>query len=103
MVQVCAQAMCLEEMLHIAIPQGEIYYNEIRRRVQIDLSETLRSDVKKMAADMHNMYSRCYTPKPVKQKNCKSCSLVDLCMPKLADYAADVRKYIAQHIRDGDK
>lgn len=103
LVQVCTQAMCLEEMLHFDIPKGEIYYNEIRRRVQIELNETLRDDVRKMADDMHNMFAKSYTPKPVKQKNCTSCSMVDLCLPKMVVYSGNVHDYISRYRNNGDE
>lgn len=102
LVQVCAQAMCLEEMLHIEIMEGEIYYNEIRRRIKVDLNKELRDEVRRIADDMHNMFAKSYTPKPIKSKSCAACSMVDVCLPKIGAGADDVSDYIARHIDGGE-
>lgn len=81
--QLCGQAMCLEEMLCCTIPEGALYYGEIRRRVTVPLSEELRNQVRQMLEEMHDLYRRGHTPKVKPGKHCNACSLKELCLPKL--------------------
>ena len=68
--QLCGQAMCLEEMLCCAIPRGALYYGQTRRRVTVELTEALRQEVRTMTAEMHRLYDRGYTPKVKPTKGC---------------------------------
>ena len=81
--QLCGQAMCLEEMLCCPIPEGALYYGEIRRRVTVSFSEELRGEVRRMLEEMHELFQRGYTPKVKPAKHCNACSLRELCLPKL--------------------
>lgn len=81
--QLCAQAMCLEEMLCCDIPEGAIFYGEIRRREVVDLDEELRGKVRTLLEQMHDLYRRSHTPKVKPAKGCNACSLKELCLPKL--------------------
>ena len=81
--QLCGQAMCLEEMLCCDIPEGALYYGEIRRRVPVSFTEELRCQVRELLAQMHDLYRRGYTPKEKPSKSCNACSLKELCLPKL--------------------
>lgn len=81
--QLCGQAMCLEEMLCCDIPEGAVYYGEIRRRVAVPFTEELREQVREMLAQMHDLYRRGCTPKVKPRKACGACSLRELCLPKL--------------------
>ncbi len=81
--QLCAQAICLEEMLCCSIPEGALFYGEPRRRQTITLDESLRQTVKEMAKQMHQYAQRGYTPKVKPKKGCSACSLKDLCLPVL--------------------
>jgi len=81
--QLCAQAMCLEEMLLCEIQAGYLFYNEIRRREKVDFDLTLRDKVYRLFEEMHDYVKRQYTPKVKSSKSCKACSIVNLCVPKL--------------------
>jgi CRISPR-associated exonuclease Cas4 len=81
--QLCAQAICLEEMLLCKIPEGYLYYGETNHRQKILLDEELRSRVKSTFAAMHELYNRRHTPKVKPGKGCKACSLEEYCMPTL--------------------
>lgn len=81
--QLCAQAMCLENMLCCAIPEGALYYGETRRRERITFTEELRAQVRELLRQMHDLYGRGYTPKVKPTKSCNACSLKELCLPKL--------------------
>ncbi|KJS83817.1 MAG: CRISPR-associated protein Cas4 [Peptococcaceae bacterium BICA1-8] len=81
--QLCAQAMCLEEMLLCKIPEAFMFYGETKRRLKIILEDGLRQRVKIMVKEMHELYDRRYTPKVKPSKKCKACSLTEICIPKL--------------------
>ena len=98
--QLCAQAMCLEEMLSIPIPKGYLYYGEIRHRVEIQFTAELRTLVQDMSAEMHNYFSRGYTPKVKTHKGCRSCSLADVCLPVLNEKVIAASRYIKQQVEN---
>ena len=81
--QLCGQAMCLEEMLCCEIPRGALYYGEPRRRTEVDFTPELRREVTSLLAEMHDLYRRGRTPKVKPTKACSACSLKSLCLPKL--------------------
>lgn len=81
--QLCAQAMCLEEMLCCDIPKGALFYGETRRRETVDLAPELREKVRTLIGGMHELYQRQHTPRVKPQKGCSACSLKELCLPKL--------------------
>lgn len=99
--QLCAQAVCLEEMLQTKIPVGYLYYGERRRRSKVEFTEDLRETVKKAAKEMHELFQRGHTPNGKQDKKCKACSLESLCVPKLQK-TVKVRKYIEQGIKTKD-
>ncbi len=81
--QLCGQAMCLEEMLCCDIPEGALYYGEIRRRVPVAFTPELRQEVRQMLLQMHELAQRGHTPRVKPTKSCNACSLKELCLPKL--------------------
>lgn len=81
--QLCAQAICLEEMLCCSIPKGALFYGETRRRTAVLFTEELREKVRLTVAEMHQMFRRGYTPKVRPTKSCNACSLKELCLPVL--------------------
>jgi len=82
--QLCAQAICLEEMLMCPeIKSAYLYYGEIKRREAVPLAAELRDMVRTLFAEMRDYYNRRYTPRVKRTKSCASCSLRDLCLPKL--------------------
>ncbi|MDE5823161.1 MAG: CRISPR-associated protein Cas4, partial [Lachnospiraceae bacterium] len=91
--QLCAQAVCLEEMFQTNIPEGFLYYGENRRRSRVEFTDTLRDEVYKIAKEMHDLFRKGYTPNVKPTKQCKACSLENLCVPKLQK-AINVRAYI---------
>ena len=82
--QLCGQAMCLEEMLCCDIPQGALYHGETKRREVVDLTPALRQEVRECLEEMHQLASREYTPKVKPTKSCNACSLKEICLPKLS-------------------
>ena len=96
--QLCAQAICLEEMFQIRISDGYLFYGENRRRSHVEFTEDLREAVKKAAGEMHDLFQKGYTPNVKPTKKCRACSLEDLCLPKLQK-TVKVRTYIEQRIK----
>lgn len=97
--QLCAQAMCLEEMLCCDIPEGALYYGETRRREKVDFTEGLRQEVKDKLEEMHQLYRRRYTPKVRPSKSCNACSLKEVCLPKLMKKRS-VGQYLREHLEE---
>jgi CRISPR-associated exonuclease Cas4 len=81
-VQVCAQALCLEEMLGLEIPQGALFYGKTRRRKTVQLNDKLRERTGELALEMHRVWRSGQTPPAVYGPKCEQCSLHDLCMPR---------------------
>ena len=97
--QLCAQAMCLEEMLVCKIEKGYLYYGESKRRTEVNFTEVLRSQVVDFLKEMHMLYQKGYTPKVKPGKFCKSCSLETFCIPKLCRNISAL-DYVRQHMED---
>lgn len=83
LMQVVAQAMCLEEMFCCEINQGELFYGATRRREIVELTKELKETCKKTYQEMHQLYEKHYTPKVKTSKKCQACSLKDLCLPEI--------------------
>lgn len=81
--QLCAQAMCLEETLCCSIPEGALYYGETRRRTPVYFTEELRNAVQTMTDEMHQLFRRGHTPVVKPGKHCNACSLKELCLPTI--------------------
>lgn len=81
--QLCGQAMCLEEMLCCAVPEGALFYGETRRRERVKLTEEFREEVRAMLTEMHAYQKRGRTPKVKTGTFCNACSLKEVCLPRL--------------------
>ena len=97
--QLAAQAMCLEEMFSTQIPEGALFYGETKRRKIVEITEELRSEVREMFQEMHQYYDRRYTPKVKYSKACASCSLKEICLPKL-EKAGSVKEYLKRALEE---
>lgn len=97
--QLCGQAMCLEEMLCCEIPEGALFYGETRRREVIEFTAELREQVRTYLSEMHALYQRNYTPKVKPTKSCNSCSLREVCLPKLCRNRS-VKDYMRARLED---
>lgn len=97
--QLTAQAMCLEEMMSVKIREGAVFYGETRRRENIVFTDELRAQVRAAFEEMHQLFNKRYTPKVKWSKSCNACSLKESCVPKLGK-AVSVKEYINQHITE---
>lgn len=93
-VQLCAQALCLEEMLGIRVETGALFYGKIRRRLDVVFDENLREFTMKTSEELHDMISSGITPLPHYTKKCDTCSFFNLCMPKTIGKKRNVLSWI---------
>ncbi|MCF8011164.1 MAG: CRISPR-associated protein Cas4 [Clostridiales bacterium] len=93
-VQLCAQSICLEEMLAIVIDYGYLYYGETKHRHKVEFNECLRTRVKDLSDRMHWLFEIGKTPPPVKDKRCKNCSLRSICVPELSRGNQKIKSYL---------
>lgn len=100
--QVTAQALCLEEMLCCMIPYGYIYYGETRHRMKVDFTNEVRDKVKSIFSEMHKYFAQQYTPKVKSSKKCYACSLKDICLPVL-NKKTSVSGYIEKMMLEEEK
>lgn len=98
-IQLCAQALCLKEMLNIKIPCGAIFYGKTRRRFDVQFDEALRNKTKEAAKQLHIFIKAGSTPPPVYTPKCKSCSFIDVCLPKTIGRKFSVKKYLLEEIK----
>ena len=97
-VQLCAQAICLEEMLGITIAVGELFYGEKRRRVTVDCHDELRETTARAARRLHEIVDNSITPAAVREKKCDTCSLFHLCLPEATSRTKSARAYLERMI-----
>jgi len=95
-VQLCAQALCLEEMLGIPIPEGALFYEKERRREVVLLEEGLRRRTEELARSVHELMTAERTPSPVYTPKCDACSLISRCLPKDVGSKGRVGGYFAR-------
>lgn len=97
--QLCAQAIALEEMFVCSIPRAALFYQETHRREIVELTPELRLKTEAAAAEMNEYMRRGKTPKVRPGKQCNACSLKEICLPKLCK-GSDAVKYIQKHITE---
>lgn len=97
--QLCGQAMCLEEMLCCPISEGSLFYGQTRRRQIVVFTDELRAQVKNAIEEMHQLYQRGHTPRVKPTKACNACSLKELCLPALCRKRS-VSAYLAQAMEE---
>ncbi len=96
-VQLCAQAIALEELYGITISSGAIFYGETRHRTQVQISLQLRTLTQQLAADMHQIFATGKIPPPYYKTHCRRCSLVNVCLPKITVSKSPV-KYLNENL-----
>ncbi len=80
-VQLCAQALCLEEMFGVTIEHGALFYGKTRRRENVAFNRTLRELTEETAVRFHDLVREGQTPVVYRQAKCRNCSLLDVCLP----------------------
>ncbi len=97
--QLCAQAICLEEMLACQILCGSLFYGENRRRKTVEFTDQLRAKVSDLTGQMHDLWNKGHTPTVKPQKGCSACSLKEICMPRLSR-TKEVSAYIESNLKE---
>ncbi len=95
-VQLCAQAMCLEEMTNARIPEGAVFYGQPRRRHPVFFDDRIRTLTESAARRLHELIDRGQTPAALFEKKCESCSLLGVCMPKMAGQTKSAARYLLE-------
>jgi CRISPR-associated exonuclease Cas4 len=99
-VQLCAQAMCLEEMLGDEVPKGALFYGKTRRRVEVAFDVDLRRETEEAALRLHDLIVSGVTPFASYDEKCESCSFISLCLPKATTGRRTVTRYLAEMMRE---
>jgi CRISPR-associated exonuclease Cas4 len=100
-IQLCAQALCLEEMLGCTVPRGAIFHHASRRRREVVFDAGLRSHLLTTIADLNNLIASQTLPPPVADARCKDCSLIDACLPyALQDFHQAAQRNNPFHVPD---
>ncbi|HOO44776.1 MAG TPA: CRISPR-associated protein Cas4 [Deltaproteobacteria bacterium] len=99
-IQLCAQALCLEEMLGLPIPEGALFYGKTRHRLDVVFDDTLRSETKETALKTREIIASGKTPAPVYAKRCERCSLMEICLPRTVQKKRTVRGYLTRMVKD---
>ena len=102
-VQLCAQALCLEEMLDVFILAGAMFYGKPRRRYDVTLDDSLRTETERLAARLHQLTRAGKTPPPRYEKKCRNCSLLSFCLPKATGRRRSVGRYLDEVFAEVEK
>jgi len=97
-VQLCGQALCLEEMLEVDIPAGALFYGKTRRRQDITFESKIRAETEDAARRFHALFDAGITPKPEYLPKCDHCSLSRLCLPKAVGKIRSVNSYLVDAV-----
>lgn len=97
-VQLCAQALCLEEMLQVNIPKGALYYGETRRRTDVNFDQELRTLTTEIIYQIHELLRSGKTPPPNYTNACHSCSLIERCQPECVSSHKSAKAWIDSQI-----
>lgn len=97
--QLCAQAICLEEMLCCQINEAYLYYHKTRSRERVELSPELRDSTQKAANEMHKLFKRTCIPSIRKKSACQSCSIKNSCLPSMSQRET-VKEYVTRRMAE---
>jgi len=102
-VQLCAQAMCLEEMLSTEVLEGALFYGKTRHRLDVIFDAALRKETEETARRVHELIEAGRTPKAAYMPKCDNCSINSLCLPKITGKTKSVKDYLSRVIQDYEK
>jgi len=97
--QLTAQAMCLEEMLCCEVEKGYLYYGETRHRETVEINDQYKNKVIELFQEMHKLFDKKHTPNVKRTKACNACSLKDICLPVLLKKKS-AKAYISQAVKE---
>ena len=97
-VQLCAQALCLEEMLGISVTAGALFYGRRKRRTPVKIESDLRGTTARAIERLHEMVAAGHTPPAVREPKCDNCSLMELCLPDALAPAQSASQFVEQSL-----
>jgi CRISPR-associated exonuclease Cas4 len=97
-VQLCAQALCLEEMLEVYIPAGALFYGATRRRQEVAFDAGLRSETEAAVARLRELIAAGTTPRARREPKCESCSMLHLCLPDALGPGRSAARYLEKSL-----
>lgn len=97
-IQLCAQAICLEEMMNIKTPCGALFYGKTRHRFDVEFDDCLRNETTETAKQLHDFIEAGNTPPPIYNAKCESCSFINECLPKAIGRKISVKEYLLKEI-----
>lgn len=101
-VQLCAQALCLEEMLKVNVPEGAFYYGKTRHKQDVAFNDDIRNKTRHTVIELHEYINAGLTAGPVLSRKCKSCSFIDVCMPEAVGRGRSVKKYLDKEMEQAE-
>ncbi len=101
-VQLCAQAICLEEMMSVQIEYGYLFYGQTQHRLEVVFNHKLRQRVESLAKSMHDSYEAGYTPIARKGVKCGLCSMENICLPKMMRKTRSVEVYLKEMLSEAN-
>jgi len=99
--QLAAQAICLEEMLACEIPAGAVFYEQTKHRLKVGLTAELKEQARALFEEMHSYFERGYMPCPKPSKSCNACSLKEICLPRLVKIRS-AKSYNEENLGTGE-
>ncbi|HCD36187.1 MAG TPA: CRISPR-associated protein Cas4 [Chlorobium sp.] len=99
-IQLCAQALCLEEMLSVHIPAGALFYGQTKHRMDVPFDSQLRDQTINAAKEVHDLIHGGITPMPEPGAKCKHCSLLEQCMPDVIAHGRSAKSYLQKLFHD---
>ena len=99
-VQLCAQAICLEEMHNVEVREGALFYGQTRRREDVVFDDRLRAETEDISRRVHELIAAGVTTKAEYARKCEKCSLLELCMPKTCGKPRSASKYLLAAMRE---
>jgi len=97
--QLCAQALCLEEMLDVRIEKGAILSHQSRRRREVEFTQDLRAETVHAIGAVRELIQRGALPRPVHDKRCSDCSLIEVCYPDVSGLSDHLREVLSELFR----
>lgn len=101
--QLCAQAVCLEEMLEVAVPRGAVYHVASKRRRVVEFTPEMRAEMERVVGEIRELLRTGTNPLPPNDARCRNCSLIDICLPDIVSRAHTTRQARdIFHVTDAD-
>jgi CRISPR-associated exonuclease Cas4 len=99
-VQLCAQALCLEEMLRVRVPEGALFYGKTQHRHEVAFTTKLRAETETACLRLHELFDERVLPRVKREPKCKGCSLLEVCQPAVTAPGRSAARYVARALAE---